>query len=102
MNNSNKESYTLDEAIQALPQIFSILNEILSRMPIMPISANNIGNDFMNINETAQFIKKHKATIYGYVFNKKIPHIKSGKTLLFSKSELTQWLNEKRVNISKS
>ncbi len=41
--------------------------------------------------------KRSKATFYGYVHRREIPHHKKGKKLLFLKSEIDEWLKKDRV-----
>lgn len=52
---------------------------------------------FLNIDEAAEFIKMKKSSIYQLVFQRKIPHCKRGKILLFDKAELTRWIEGKKV-----
>jgi excisionase family DNA binding protein len=52
---------------------------------------------FLNIDETSEFIKMKKSSIYQLVYLRKIPYYKRGKLLLFKKSELVQWIESKRI-----
>ena len=47
---------------------------------------------FIGINEAGTFLNLAKATIYGLVSAGKIPYMKQGKKLYFSKEILTQWI----------
>ena len=51
---------------------------------------------FLNIDETSEFIKMKKSSIYQLVYLRKIPFYKRGKLLLFKKSELVQWIESNR------
>ncbi len=51
----------------------------------------------LNIKEVAELIGLSRATIYSYVSNKSIPHIKLGTRTLFSKSELENWITKRAV-----
>lgn len=50
--------------------------------------------DLLNVNEAATFLNLAKPTIYGLVCQSKIPCMKKGKKLYFSRQELTDWLKQ--------
>jgi predicted DNA-binding transcriptional regulator AlpA len=52
---------------------------------------------YLNIDETSEFIKMKKSSIYQLVFQRKIPYFKRGKILLFDKAELVRWIEDKKV-----
>ena len=75
-------------------------NECFS--PILENSANeqDLAIAFhkpMNIEELSIFISKPIATIYQFTSQKKIPHVKCGRDLLFFKEEIILWLKSNRV-----
>jgi len=45
-----------------------------------------------NIDECSDWIKKSKSSIYQMTAQRKIPHLKCGKRLLFNKDEISEWL----------
>ena len=51
---------------------------------------------FLNIDETSEFIKMKKSSIYQLVYQRSIPYYKPGKLLLFKKSDLVNWIESKR------
>ena len=51
---------------------------------------------FLNLDETSDFIKMKKSSIYQLVFQRKIPYYKRGKLLLFKKADLVRWIEEKK------
>ena len=51
---------------------------------------------FLSIDEASIFLKLAKATIYGLVSQNKIPFMKQGKRLYFSKQILTSWIQDGR------
>jgi len=53
---------------------------------------------FLNLDETSEFIKMKKSSIYQLVFHRKIPYYKRGKLLLFKKAELVRWIEEKKMD----
>ncbi len=57
--------------------------------------------DLLDIDEAASFLILKKPTIYGLVCHSKIPCMKKGKKLYFSRQELTEWLKQgKKKTIS--
>jgi excisionase family DNA binding protein len=46
-----------------------------------------------NVEDCSRWIKKSPSTIYKLISQKKIPHIKSGKKVLFKKEDIMHWLN---------
>ncbi len=57
--------------------------------------------NFLDFNQTAEFLGIAKATLYGKCSNLLIPHFKKGKKLYFDKAELLDWLKSgKRKTIN--
>jgi len=54
--------------------------------------------EFLDVNEAASFLRLKKSTLYQLVFKRGIPHYKKTKRLLFKKSELIEWVQQKRVS----
>src|SRR6478609_7930261 len=54
-------------------------------------------DEFMNIEQVANFVGLSKDTIYGLTHKKLIPHFKTGKKLYFNKAEVSDWISSKRV-----
>ena len=52
--------------------------------------------DFLNIEQASTFLNLAKATVYTLTSAGKIPVIKKGKRLYFTKLELTEWLKKGR------
>ena len=57
-----------------------------------------IKKDLMKLDQLIEFLphRPAKATIYKKTSKKEIPFYKIGKTLLFSKSEILNWLKNER------
>jgi len=54
-------------------------------------------NEFLNVEETAEYLGLAKPTVYDLVFKKQLPNCKQGKRLYFIKSDLENWvLNSRR------
>lgn len=51
----------------------------------------------LNLSEASAFVKFKPSWLYQLTSLRKIPHIKKGRKLFFSKSELAQWLLAGRV-----
>jgi excisionase family DNA binding protein len=51
---------------------------------------------YLNIQQASKFTHMAIATIYDYTHKKKIPFSKIGKKLLFSKKELSEWIQKHR------
>jgi excisionase family DNA binding protein len=60
--------------------------------PTTAIPENN--NDLLSINEATIFLNLAKPTIYGLVCHSKIPCMKKGKKLYFSRQELLTWIKQ--------
>jgi len=66
-----------------------------------PQATKKTDSDLFTIEEAAGFLKLAKPTIYGLVCHSKIPCMKKGKKLYFSKAELIAWLQQgKRKTIT--
>ncbi|MBC9912765.1 helix-turn-helix domain-containing protein [Chitinophaga varians] len=53
-------------------------------------------HDLISIDEAASLVNLAKPTIYGLVSQSKIPCMKQGKRLYFSRQELTAWIKSGR------
>ena len=51
-------------------------------------------NKYFSISELSAYIKLSKSTIYKKTSLNQIPHIKSGKKLLFSQAKVDEWLEQ--------
>lgn len=51
-------------------------------------------DEFLDLQEAAEFLKLKVTTIYGYTSQSQIPFIKRGKKLYFERSKLEAWLKE--------
>lgn len=84
-----KTTYTDEEFRQLIrEEIQSILNEI----PGMPTI--EIDEVFLTVNQVSTVFKLAKGSIYNLVHQGKIPFHKSGRKVLFKKSELSKWMKK--------
>lgn len=87
MKKTIKTSYTDQEFRQLIrDEVQSVLNNI----PGMPVI--QVDEGYLTIDQAAEVIRLAKSTVYGLVHRNKIPYHKSGKRVLFKKSELSEWL----------
>jgi excisionase family DNA binding protein len=87
MSKTVKTSYTDIEFRQL---IRDEVHAVLSTIPGMPKVEVNEG--YLTVSQAADTIKLKIGTIYNLVNRNKIPFHKSGKRLLFKRSELVNWL----------
>jgi len=53
-------------------------------------------DNLLTVQEAADLLHLSKATVYGKVSSRELPHSKQGKRLYFSKAELTSWVQSGR------
>ena len=75
---------------ERLAGIEELLNTVLARLDGLERPDEEVIGD---LEDCASWIKKSTSTVYKYVSNKQIPHIKNGKRVLFNKKEIFAWLN---------
>lgn len=56
--------------------------------------SQEINDEIGNIELAIQITSLAKPTIYGLVSERKIPHLKQGKFLYFSRKELIEWIKQ--------
>jgi excisionase family DNA binding protein len=67
--------------------------------PLLKKTEQGSGNDtIFNLKEISEYIKLPKSWIYRQTSERTIPFIKAGRYVLFKKSEIDEWLEEKSVN----
>ncbi len=62
--------------------------------------ANPERDQFLTIRELSSYIKFSVQTIYGWVHQRRIPHVKKGNRLRFSLREVNRWLDEDSISVS--
>ena len=79
-----------------LPQAVERLSSKLDRIEKLLLSnrnqASNTSDSLLTVTEVAEWLPIKVPTIYGLVSRLQIPHMKKGKRLYFSKSELVEWI----------
>lgn len=77
------------------------VNKILSLLEDSGNAGENFqGSPFLTLIEAATFLKLAPQTIYGLIHNKKIPCIKKGKRVYFTKEQLISWMESGRKKTS--
>ena len=51
----------------------------------------------VNIDELSRYLGTPVATLYTWTHQKKIPHVKMGRSLRFDLAEIDLWVNERKV-----
>ena len=59
-----------------------------------------MSKNYMSVEDAKGFLKLAKSTLYDYVHEKKIPHIKVGDRVMFDEIDLVTWMESKKKEIS--
>lgn len=60
----------------------------------MPGKAQDLNDEILTLEEAAGFLKIKPRTIYDLVQRRRIPFLRAGKFLRFSKQDLLAWMKE--------
>lgn len=83
-----------DQAIR--PVIREILrDELADILPTLAFTSAP-ADEVLNVQQAANLLKRSTATIYGLVYEKRIPFHKPDGRLQFLRSELLEWVSSKR------
>jgi excisionase family DNA binding protein len=86
----NKLILTTPEELKQL--ITDSVQAALSEHASATESDANTSAKYLTINEAAGYLNLAKQTLYGFTSSRTIPFIKRAKRLLFTKSDLDDWL----------
>jgi excisionase family DNA binding protein len=80
---------------QALVYLIGKIESIEQALQVQNEQPKTPGDVWMNINELMEYLpdKPARATVYGWVSSRQIPHHKGGKRLRFRQSEIDTWLS---------
>lgn len=94
---------TFEQLPQAVSLLFDKLDDIEKLLLLVKTnSAEPIKHEeFLSVQEAANFLKLAVPTIHTMVNRAEIPANKAGKKLYFSKDELTAWIKEGRRKTAK-
>ncbi|UHG92534.1 helix-turn-helix domain-containing protein [Spirosoma oryzicola] len=73
--------------------IEEMLLTITSR-PADSATTEPTADQLLTVTQAATLLDLTKSTVYGLVWERKIPHSKQGKRLYFSRNELLSWISE--------
>lgn len=76
---------------QRLGTIEQLLLNLTDR-PSNALAATQLSDELLNVTQAATLLDLAKHTVYGLVWERKIPHSKKGKRLYFSRNELVAWV----------
>ena len=89
MKKTVKTSYTDQEFRQLIREE---LKAVLTGQD--ELIAVNENEGFLSMDQAAEFLKISKSKIYKHTMNKTIPFHKSGRRVLFKKTELANWIKK--------
>jgi excisionase family DNA binding protein len=85
---------TFDSLPEAVSRLFDKLDDIKRLLQQKGINEQSNQEELFIISEASEFLHLSLPTIYALVSNRKIPFMKKGKRLYFSKKALTEWLQK--------
>ena len=90
-----KQEISFDKLPQAIGYLIDKVESLEKTLLSQKEQSNEITDCWFNVDELIKYLpdKPAKATIYGWVSTRQIPHHKGGKKLRFLKSEIDQWLS---------
>lgn len=92
-----QQQITFETLPAAVAELLHKVSSIERQLSITTDSPEQPTDRWLSIDELCEYLpgKPAKATIYGKVHLREIPHKKFGKRLAFRKSEIDSWLNSK-------
>ena len=87
---------TFNDIPQQLGDVLAKLKELDEKMDRLAPSVKADEPQWFNVSALIDYLPNHPAeqTIYGWTSAKKIPFHKRGKSILFNKAEIDEWLND--------
>lgn len=86
---------TFNDIPQLMVDVLAKLKELDEKMDRLAPSVKADEPQWFNVSALIDYLPNHPAeqTIYGWTSAKKIPFHKRGKSILFNKAEIDEWLN---------
>ena len=87
----------MELTFEELPRAVSLLAEKLDKIEQLLQKKNPPAKEeeqIISLDDACRLLNLAKPTVYGLVSQRKLPYMKQGKKLYFSKTELTNWLKE--------
>ena len=87
---------TFNDIPQLMVDVLAKLKELDEKMDRLAPSVKADEPQWFNVSALIDYLPNHPAeqTIYGWTCAKKIPFHKRGKSILFNKAEIDEWLND--------
>ena len=87
---------TFNDIPQLIVDVLAKLKELDEKMDRLAPSVKADEPQWFNVSALIDYLPNHPAeqTIYGWTSAKKIPFHKRGKSILFNKAEIDEWLND--------
>ena len=87
---------TFNDMPQLMVDVLAKLKELDEKMDRLAPSVKADEPQWFNVSALIDYLPNHPAeqTIYGWTSATKIPFHKSGKSILFNKAEMDEWLND--------
>lgn len=92
----NDKNYSFNDVPEILGIILTKLNELGMKVDAIGVSPQAEQPVWFNVPALIDYLPNHPAeqTVYGWTSTHKIPFHKKGKSILFLKSEIDEWLNQ--------
>ena len=84
---------TIETLERRIADMQFMLSELTARLAKKEDRSDDIVGD---MEDCSRWLKRSPSTIYKMTSQRKIPHFKNGKRLLFKKSEILAWLEKDR------
>lgn len=82
----------IQEKLNLIPTLFTEIRELKEQ-----IKCGNARTEYMEYEDAAQYLHIGLTTLQQYVCEKKIPHYKLGSCVLFVRTEIDTWMQERRI-----
>ena len=91
-----KENITFNDMPQMLAVMYAQLNELGDKVDKLMPPKKDDESQRLNVAALTELLPTHPAeqTIYGWTSARKIPFHKKGKSVIFNKKEIEEWLRE--------
>ena len=91
-----KNTITFNDMPQMLAIMYAKLNELGDKVDKLVPPKKDDEPQWLNVADLIEFLPTHPAeqTIYGWTSARKIPFHKKGKSVIFNKKEIEEWLRE--------
>ena len=67
-------------------------------MSSQPIQSNGLRR-YIDIRETADYLGCTVNTLYSWVSQKRVPHVKLGRLVKFDRVDLDKWIDDNKVKV---